>query len=137
MRRLLRAGLGLGVIACSRMGTTAPAVPSAAGTYPLQSVGGAALPAVVLQNATTRIEVTSGMLEMNADHSYRYTVGERVSEGTTVTTRGAAPLVGTYTQTGTTVLFSNPDGTQFMATFTGGNTVTFTDSGLAMLFQKS
>ena len=73
---------------------------------------------------------------LNADHSYRYTLSERVTHGPTVSTRHADPLVGSYTLSGNTVVFSNPDGTEFTGTFTG-NTVTFTDSGLAMLFRKS
>lgn len=132
MRKLLT-GLLLVAMACggdSNAGITAPPV-SIVGTYSLKTVGGSPLPATVVLSGLTA-QVTQGTISMNTDQTFSYTI--TVAVGTATNT---PRIVGTYTSQGTAfVLSSAASPASVTGSFTGGNTISFVDSGLSLTFQR-
>ena len=74
---------------------TGPAQGAVVGRYQLQTVNGASLPFVVVQSDTSKGELTSDQLTLNADGTFSDIEGLRTTHGTTVTTKQASSI-GVY-----------------------------------------
>jgi hypothetical protein len=99
------------VAACSTDAPTGPGVsndPGASGSYSITSVNGHALPATYAQDGTYLLEVTQGTLSLTTDGkfsivtTYRQTVPDNVSAF-------VDSIGGTWSISGATVTFTNPD----------------------------
>lgn len=74
---------------------TGPPQSAVVGRYQLQTVNGVSLPFVVVQSDTSKGELTSDQLTLNADGTFSDIEGLRTTRGTTVTTKQAASI-GVY-----------------------------------------
>lgn len=124
--------LGLAAAACGGDGINEPA--SIAGTYNLQTIDGQAPPVVVYEDAAAKVEIVSGNFVLSANGSFTTNVTFRVTENGQVSTQSES-FPGTYTVNGSTVTFAYADGDSDTATL-DGNTLTFTDAGSTVVFQK-
>ena len=75
------------------------------GRYQLQTVNGASLPFVVVQSDTSKGELTSDQLTLNADGTFSDIEGLRTTRGTSVTTKQAASI-GVYESQETEIRFT-------------------------------
>lgn len=112
----LLAGLAL-VAACG--GGDSAAGPSGeaniAGSYNLQSLNGAALPALFGASGATRVDVTAGNFSINANNTFSSSHTFRVTTGGQVATLSET-CTGTYSRTGTSLAFTEA----FSGDFCGG-----------------
>jgi hypothetical protein len=98
---------------------TAP-VAAVVGTYALRTVGGVALPAVVADDGSARLEVTSASRTLAADGTYRDQLAFRYASATETVT-GENDAHGTYRVSGRTVTFVDAaDGAASTAELTPG-----------------
>ncbi len=104
--RLLTLALALAVPVACTAGDAALTAPAAevVGTYALRTVGGVALPAVVADDGSARLEVTSATRTLAADGSYREQLAFRYVSATDTVT-GSNDAQGTYRVSGKTVTF--------------------------------
>jgi len=73
MRRVMSVVAAASLAACATKTITSPAEPAdglRAGTYTLLTVNGASLPAVAGYDGSTAIDVLSGAIQLNIDHSF-------------------------------------------------------------------
>ena len=109
--------------------------PDVAGTYTLQNVAGAALPAIVVQIGADRLEATAGQVVLNADGTQTATITFRETEGG-VTTTEAQTINGTYLLTANGgIVLKDADGDELWGTVSG-NTLTLTAFGKPFAFGK-
>jgi hypothetical protein len=104
------------------------------GTYTLRTVGGRALPAVVLEDGGDKLEVLAGAVTLDGNGTYRGTMTLRLTEDgrTTTETDGGT---GTYTASGSSVVLVDADGERTTATLAGAS-LTITDGGIVMVFTR-
>jgi hypothetical protein len=133
MRKLFLALVAL-TVACGDS-TTEPTMSSIAGTWELQTVNGAALPYVIFQQGTEKVELTADVFAVTSAGTFtQLSTVRTTSNGQTETE--TIPDAGTYTLVGTALTFKfNSD----QSTGTGsvsGNTLTVTDAGFALVYKK-
>jgi hypothetical protein len=138
MRKLL-AVLALGALAaCGGDSSTGPSS-SISGTYSLKSVNGEVMPAVLGQAGSDKYEITSGSLSITNGTAYTVSLNSRTTVGGQVTTDISADA-GTVTVNGTAVTFTSSaqgaGATPITGTYANGNTITLTDQGTSLVFQK-
>ena len=104
------------------------------GTFNLQTINGAALPAVVLQIGADRIEITSGSIALNENRTFSAALTFRETVGGVVTTETETDS-GTYTVSGNTVQLTAANGTVATATISG-NTLTSNQQGFNLVYRK-
>lgn len=75
------------------------------GRYQLQTVNGASLPFVVVQSDTSKGELTSDQLTLNADGTFSDIEGLRTTRGTSITTKQAASI-GVYESSESEIQFT-------------------------------
>lgn len=123
------------VAACGEDKTvTGPA--SVAGSYHLDTVNGAPLPAVVAQLGTSKVEVTQGTLSLNSDDTFSGNLETRTTSGSSVTT-DQNPVNGTYTVAGNVMTFNFSDGSTTTGAFADNRvTVIEPDLDLTLVFEK-
>lgn len=112
MRRLLSilaAALVLPLTACGDDDGPSGPTFEASGTYNLATINGENPPVVVAQVDADFIEITAGVIELNADNTFRDSTTYRISEGGAVRTE-ADVFTGTYAQTGNAVTLTLADG---------------------------
>jgi Lipocalin-like domain len=100
---------------------------SAAGTWNLQTVNGAGLPATVIFVASPlyRLEILSDTFVANANNTYNETSVVRETDGSTVATTTSTSN-GTWTQSNGALTITTSDGFVTTATISG-NTITISD----------
>lgn len=105
------------------------------GTYTLRSVNGQSLPAVEFEDEFVREEIVSSTLTMNAGNSFTVSLTFRETDKETGETTTFPPIEesGTYTLNGSQLTFSS-SGDTTNATFTGGNTITISDTDAGETF---
>lgn len=134
MRRLL---LLLAFVAGCGSDSTGPASVTVTGSYTLQRVNGAALPFILSQTTTSKDEVTSGSITLNADGTFSNLFGVRSTSGATVTTTSVA-LIGVYQNTNAQVEFT-PTTPAGLARFNGsvsGSTLTIVQNGGSFVYGR-
>ena len=113
----------LPLAACGDDDPTGPGA-DVAGTYMLQTVAGAALPATLPQG----VEVTAGQVTLNADNTHSATITFREMEPQTIT--------GTYLLTSNGgIVLKDAGGSELWGTISG-NTLTLTAFGMPFVFRK-
>ena len=136
MRKIL-ALVALAALAACGGDSTGPSA-GLNGTYALKTVNGLTVPAVLYQDASEKYEITAGSLTINGSN-YTVSISDRDTYNGTVTT-SVSTDAGTVAVNGSTVTFTSsnpaPGDTPTTATFSGGNTITATDVGSSMVFQK-
>ena len=137
IRRVFLVFLLFGIVGCGSVDVTDPG--SVAGTYPLRTLNGDELPAVLLQVGTTfLLEITAGSLTLNADQTCSITLTLRETEDGTVTT-APETAVCTYTLNSGAIAL-DLTGSDFQDTLGGvisGSTITITDDeGEVFVFKK-
>lgn len=130
---LAAAALALGTAACESDGGTLPD-PSLAGRYTLTAVNGGALPIIFQNNASGRIDLLSGHIDIQADGDFEQVLGFR--ETPTGGTAGprTSTTEGDVTVTGSTIRFSPRLGSAYSGTL-NGNTITYTLTGAGGSFE--
>ena len=107
---------------------------SIAGRYVLKSIDGSPLPVVIFQMFSDKVEVTSGYLQINADGTCRSSLSRTLTEENRVTNETDGDMC-TWTQDGSEVVFSYPDGATDTGSLTG-NVLAIRDGGLAFVFAR-
>jgi len=114
---------------------TAPTMASIAGTWNLQTVNGSALPFIVAQSGSDKIEVLGDAITVTATGSFTQLTQVRVTQGGQVSTQ-SIPDAGTYTLNGSAVTFTfNSDGSSGTGTL-NGKSLTVTESGISLVYRK-
>jgi hypothetical protein len=128
MRRFIGSALLALVMACGGDSTG----PSVAGNYTLRTVNGANVPAVVLQDAQEKDELTSGNINLSSSNSWTGLLSVRATDvpsGQTFTF--SAPANGTFTTSGNSITLTDAaDGSQLTGTVGGGTLSISGDIGL-------
>ena len=115
--------------------STAPGTGSIAGSYALQTVNGAALPFVVLQIGSDKIEVLSETVTLAEGDTFTQQGSLRLTQNGVMSIDGYAEA-GVYTRNGTALnLVFTSDGTTATGTISG-NTITVGISGLSLVYRK-
>lgn len=104
------------------------------GVYTLQTINGQNPPVVVDQDATTTVEVTSGVVTLNENGTFSDRIDFRVTEGTSVV-NDFDIATGTYTLSGNTVTFNVAGGGSYSMVLSG-ITLTQTDIGFTLVYRK-
>jgi hypothetical protein len=134
MRKSLIAFLAL-TLACSG-DSTGPTEASVAGTWNLQSINGTALPFVVAQTGTNKVEITGDVLTVTASGSFTEITTVRTTQNGTSTTQ-TVPDAGTYVLNGNNVTFQfQSDGSVGSGTVSG-STLTVSQTGLSLIYKKT
>ena len=125
--------LALAAAACSS-DSSGPDV-SVVGTWQLQTVNGQALPYVVAQSGSDKIEVTSDVLTVAEGGAFTEITTIRVTSGGTVTTQ-SIPDAGSYSVNGTAVNFTfQSDGSSGTGTLSE-STLTVATQGVSLVYKK-
>ena len=135
MRKLLVLCLAL-LLPLAACGDDDGSGPSAdvVGTFTLQTINGATVPAVVFQAGADRLEVVSGSITFNENRTFSAAFTLRQTLAGVVTTETETDT-GTYTVSGNTVQLTAADGTVETATVSG-NTLTSTQQGITLVYRK-
>src|SRR5579864_8422923 len=71
VRRVLMATMAVGLlVACGDSGATVPPASRVAGTYTLRTINGSALPALLIQNVSGKLEVLDDAYTLSANLTY-------------------------------------------------------------------
>lgn len=113
--------------------STGPA--QALGTYTLQTINGRTLPFIVVQLLDYKLEVTAGSITLNADQTFSHRTTVREDDAGQVTTE-VFLIVGTFSQTGNTLLFTDAaEGEQYTGVLSG-NSITISDPQVTLVYSK-
>lgn len=137
MRRVLNFCIILVCMACGGGDggdATGPTMVSISGTWNLQTVDGAALPYVVTQTGTEKIEITADVLTFTATGTFTEITAVRSTNSGQVTTQSVADA-GNYTLTGNTLKAFYGDGSTITGTL-NGNTLNATTQNLSLVYKK-
>lgn len=123
--RFYQAAVGSALVAAAACGGKDATGPNngVTGQYPLRTVNGRSLPAVVFQSGANRIDVTAGNLSLNSDQTFSISLTLAVVSGGRTSSETSTDN-GTYTQTGSSLTFRYSDGSTSTGSVNGG-TVTF------------
>jgi hypothetical protein len=128
--------LGVLALALACGDSTGPTEASVAGTWNLQSINGTALPFVVAQTGTDKVEVTADVLTVTSSGSFTEITTIRTTQNGATTTQ-TIPDAGTYVLNGNNVTFQfQSDGSVGSGTVSG-NTLTVSQAGLSLIYKKS
>lgn len=105
-----------------------PKQETARGRYTLRTINAQNLPFIMSQSGADRVEVTPGTLMVNADLTFRETVGVRTIQNGGVST-GEQTTSGTYKQVGGRIDFIPSTGGSYTGTVDAGR-VRFIERGL-------
>jgi hypothetical protein len=125
------AGLAFLAAACGDS-STGPA--SIAGTYTLQTINGQAPPRTVFQDASGRVEITGGRVNLNADGTFSDATDLRVTSGTTVLT-DTETAVGMWVQNGDNITFNVSGGGSYSMAL-AGRTLTQVEEGITLVYRR-
>jgi hypothetical protein len=134
MKKIFFALLAL-TLACSN-DSTAPTAASVAGTWNLQSVNGTALPFIVAQTGTNKVEITADVLTATPSGSFTEITTIRTTQNGVATTQ-TSPDAGSYVLNGNNVTFQFQSDGSIGAGTISGNTLTVSDAGLSLIYKKS
>ena len=124
--------LVLPLAGCGDTDSTGPS-PSV-GTYALQLVNNAALPATVIAAGPFRREVTAGEISLAGDGSFSSTFSLRETNSGVVSSQ-TTTTVGTYRQEENALLLRATTGEEILGTL-AGNTLTLILAGNVYVFQR-
>ena len=102
MRRLASVVL-TGVLLCACGGTTAPTAPE--GVLVLRTIDGAGLPVILRMGLSNRAHVIGGSLQLDGDNTYKVTTDWQREDGLGIHPEPVATGSGTYSITGSTIVF--------------------------------
>ena len=123
------------MIACGDDDPAGPSADTVAGTYRLQTVNGAALPFVFINQPGLRVEVISDEYVLNANGTFTTTITLRETEDTVVTTSSDS-YSGQWQVDGSNINLSSAEVGNERASFTNGNTLTFALTGVTLVYRK-
>lgn len=135
-RAVMAAGILLIAAACGGDdGPTAPTQASIAGLWNLQTVNGSALPFILAQSGTDKLEVLGDAITVAEGGTFTQLTQLRVTQGGQTSTE-AVPDAGSYTLSGTTVTFIfDSDGSSGTGTLSG-KTLTVAEDGISLVYRK-
>jgi hypothetical protein len=121
MRRILPVLLLVVLAGCRGENSIGPGA-GIIGSYTLQTANGKSLPAVVVENAQTREEVTDGRLDVLSDRTWSISVAKQVTHLTNNSvTVVAVSALGSYTRSGSSITFTAPGMGSLDGTVNGGS----------------
>jgi hypothetical protein len=113
-----------------------PATPSYVGTYDLQSMDGARVPAVYFVGEDFRFDVTAGSFALAADGTYRVALAMRFVGPQGITEQPEQEFeTGTYTVSGAVVTLRSAAGVTMSASLAGG-LLSMRMDGQAFVYRK-
>ena len=118
-RYTLRLGVGALIaasLACGGSESTGPE--SIEGTYTLQTMGGRALPVLVLEDEDGKLEITAGSVTLRSPNAFTMALTLRQTSGTLVSTI-TSQAAGTWTRSAANVTLT-VEGEAVFATLSGG-----------------
>ena len=133
MRRFIPLILAAAV-ACGSDSSTQPTTTSIAGTWDLTSVNGTALPFVINQTGTDKLELVGDVVTATATGTYTESFSFRETLNGVVTTT-TEPDNGTYTINGNAITLNSSTNGSITGALSG-NTFTLVDQGFVFLFTK-
>jgi hypothetical protein len=107
---------------------------SVVGTWHLQTINGTAPPFTLINTTDYRFEVLAGVLDIDSDGTYANTYTYRETENGIATTYSETDI-GTWAQSGSTIILEDEEGFQAEANFSG-NQLTFTESGFTVRYAR-
>ena len=133
MRRIIGVLLAASIVACG--GDKATGLSAVAGNYTLRTVNGANVPAVVIQTATERDELTGGNVDLAANGTW---TGSLTARATIIATGASLSLPiganGTYTVNGSSITLTDAsDGSQLTGTVSGETLTVSGDIGIGAI----
>jgi len=135
MRRFLAVALTAATFASTACGGGDSIGPnSVTGTYTLQSVNGAGLPAAILEDASYKLEVLSGSYTLSSNNTYSATASFKETDNGVVTPTTQFET-GTYTLHGSSVTFTDSDDFQTDGTISGSD-LTISAGGLTVRYSR-
>jgi hypothetical protein len=105
------------------------------GTWRLQTVSGQALPYVLEQNATRKVELTGETVTLLASGRQTMVTSFRVTDGGNVTTE-SVPAPGNYTVDGSTLLLTFDSDEDEYTAIVKGDIMTINDIGLIFVYRR-
>src|SRR5512143_4038223 len=96
--------------ACGGDSSTAPR--TVAGTWELQTVGGAPLPFLLYQTSSAKTELVGAVIEMAETGTYTEALLIRATQSTGQASSSSIPYAGSYTLSGTAITFKDNNGGQ-------------------------
>jgi heat shock protein HslJ len=129
MKKFLAAALVV-LAACSD--STGPN--AVVGAYALASINGQGLPQIIAEDATTTVEVTGGLVTLNADGTFTDRIDFRITDDTGVSTDSDTAF-GTYTVSGNNITFHADDGSTYSMARSGG-TLTQSEPGITLVYER-
>lgn len=134
MRKTFLALLAL-TLACGG-DSTGPTEASVAGTWNLQSVNGTALPFIVSQTGTNKVEITADVLTVTSSGSFTEITTLRTTQNGTATTQTVADA-GSYVLNGNNATFQFQSDGSIGSGTVSGSTLTVSQAGLSLIYKKS
>lgn len=109
--------------------------PSVTGTYTLRTINGSPLPYVLSETATSKIEVLDRAFTLHQGSTYAESGHLRRTENGE-TTIVSTPATGTYRLEANSVSFQRNGGSSLAIAIVNGNTMTFVEPGMTLMFRK-
>ncbi len=134
MRAWVVAVVGLALAAGCARDTTGPASARLEGLFHLATVNGGALPFLVQQDSTVRVDVTESALTFNHDSTWSQTTLYRVDDGGTTSTPSQM-VYGTWQLVNNAVELTSPAGFSEHGAI-NGPTLTLLDGGLSLVYRR-
>jgi hypothetical protein len=138
MRRTLSAALLiLSLVGCGGGdGPSTPTSSSIVGTYNLQSVNGAKLPATLLQTTSEKIVVTDDAVTLSANLTYNEVGHAQLTDSSGATTTLPEGDAGTYTSTNGAVVLTSTIGNGSTNATINGSTLTIAAEGATLVYSR-
>lgn len=134
MRRLLVTALFASVLAVTACGDSLTGTSGPEGTWYLQSINGASPPVTIVNTTDYRLEVLSGVLDLESNGTYTNSFTYRETENGVPATVQETEF-GTYFQSGSTIVLEDDQGFEAQATISGDQ-LTFLESGLTVRYAR-
>lgn len=105
------------------------------GTWRLESVSGQAIPYILEQDGTRKVELTGETVTLLASGRQTMVTSFRVTEGSSVSTE-SIPAAGNYTVDGSTVLLTFDADEDKYTAIVNGDMMTIDDMGLRFVYRR-
>lgn len=128
------AALAFTLAACGSDSATAPASVSVSGTYSLQTVNGAPLPAILQGSGANKVEMVSDVFTFSATGTFSERAVVRYTQNGVVSSE-TYDESGTYARNGTAITLRYTDASTGSGTL-DGNTMTLAGQGYSFVYLR-
>ncbi len=131
---LVAVAAGLALLAGCARDATGPGSAQIEGIFHLATVNGAALPFLVQQDSSVRVDVTESALTFNHDKTWSEVTLYRVNAAGTTTTPSEMSF-GTWTLVNSAIELTSPEGFSEHGAISG-TTLTLLDGGSSLVYRR-